>query len=248
MRNPIQHFAGILLLCLATTAVAQEEAPPEKVYQIDVIVFRNLSAESTSSETWPGDPEEEFTFDDFSFSTMDDELIIEEPVAADTLATESEESTVEEALQDTSVGLIESGNDPQQWFRVLEAADRGLQNEYSRVDGSGALQPLLYTSWQQPVQSKSAAESFEVIYARRLNNLVDGELSGNLRLYKERYLHLELNLSIPTERRGFMSAGAPVYKLSESRRIKRVDKLHYFDHPKFSAIAQITLVEVPEED
>jgi hypothetical protein len=99
-----------------------------------------------------------------------------------------------------------------------------------RVD---AYQTLVHFGWQQTAAGRAEAEDYWLSPAM-------GEqfgLTGKLRVYKERYLHLAMALEFdPRDGRGWPAV------IEESRRL-RDDRLQYFDHPEFGVIAAVRKVE-----
>ena len=121
-------------------------------------------------------------------------------------------------------------------------------------------EPLLHLGWTQQARSRAEANPFDMAHpdARRAG------VTGTVILYKERYLHLKLDLTLdPTpvpetvelpgefsimaeERWDERAPPAPiVYHLEESRRLRGEDT-QYFDHPQFGVIASIREIEKPE--
>ena len=108
-----------------------------------------------------------------------------------------------------------------------------------------------HESWCQSVSNKLLAEAITV----QSNNMI---INGSIRLYKENYIHAELDLwlikdikltniwsgTLP-ENTHISSIRAP--NLRESRRIYS-NKLYFFDHPKMGALMQLTPINTPVED
>jgi hypothetical protein len=78
-------------------------------------------------------------------------------------------------------------------------------------------------------------------------------VEGTITLIRERYLHLDMDLLLMTTRNNGAVVysdspnSVPAFRLSEKRRI-RSSELHYFDHPRFGAIARVTPYEAPEQE
>ncbi len=124
--------------------------------------------------------------------------------------------------------------------QIQPASHESLAGIAERLRNSANYQVLSYQSWQQSAVSKYASQRVAI----------DGErLSGHVRVYKASYLHSELDLWLQDDSR--RSAGddefqGPRYpNLKESRRL-RSKELHYFDHPHFGAILQLTPVDTPD--
>jgi len=144
-----------------------------------------------------------------------------------------------------------------------------LGNIYARLERLDAYEPMLYRAWVQA--ARPAAESVPV----EVNSEVLGEfgVAGSITLYKERYVHLQVDLGLaptPPEAQTaapeaeswpvfsdvvvapdpapvpLQAATAPEHKLQESRRIRGVNA-QYFDHPQFGVIALVTEIDLAED-
>ena len=108
---------------------------------------------------------------------------------------------------------------------------------------------LFHAAWRQPAYDRRNAISYPVDASVRNGSK---QLVGQIKLVRERYLHLDVDLLLATA--GAMTAmsssedasGSPVYALREKRRIKKSGKLHYFDHPRFGMIAIVTPYRAPQ--
>ena len=137
-------------------------------------------------------------------------------------------------------------------FVPIDRRSLELSNVYGRLERLGAYEPVTHVGWVQPANAAAEAIAF------RLGQNPDGAdaVSGTITLYKERYLHLELDLSLDeldTDPAFYTrdvvaqmrDTGRMIYKLQESRRIRRTN-LHYFDHPLFGVIARVEKIEPPD--
>ena len=95
---------------------------------------------------------------------------------------------------------------------------------------------LLHTAWRQPAYGSRNAIAYPV--DTRVQN--GSYLAGRIKLVRERYLHLDVDLSLSNE------VDSPVYELRERRRIKKSGKVHYFDHPRFGIMATVTPYQSPQ--
>jgi len=151
----------------------------------------------------------------------------------------------------------------------LDNADGELGNIYARLQRLDAYEPILHRTWMQAAQPADAAVPFPV---------ASGEsgafnLTGSFTLYKERYVHLEVDLALapmPTEpspadpepspwpefgdvfappdpgRVPLVAPNIPAYELRESRRIRGVNA-QYFDNPRFGVIARVSAIDLTDE-
>jgi len=138
---------------------------------------------------------------------------------------------------------------------------------YSRLGQLDAYAPMLHRAWIQAARSVDEAIPVYI----RSDELGDFNVTGTINLFKERYVHLKLDLQLgsvteqtmtpeaatwptfgdvfptPEPAQAPLQAEAPAYELAESRRI-RGDNAQYFDHPQFGVIARISAIELEEEE
>jgi hypothetical protein len=112
-------------------------------------------------------------------------------------------------------------------YLPLSAARQRMQGVYRVLRSSGEYRPLLHLTWEQPGLTPARA--------RPVLLPSDSELiEGTVKLRRTRYLHVDLDLMY------VLGSGPGNYvRLVEERRVK-LNELHYFDHPLFGAIVQVT--------
>lgn len=146
-----------------------------------------------------------------------------------------------------------------------DAGQYTLSEIYEKLTRLDAYEPIMHAAWTQTTPPRDAAPA---LHLRALGDPPLG-LDGTVRLYKGRFVHLELELSLDGDaaaapesatdrlvRRDtrpaagndegayFEPAREPVrYRISEDRILRR-DEIRYYDHPKFGVIAKLT--ETPE--
>jgi hypothetical protein len=231
---------AITLMCIAAIVVAgfssavhaqtAAEEQPIKIYQVDVVVFRNIAAARLSSESWP-DAVPELTDDDMlnpaNPASLDEflaQLDMQEPL-----------EPPESRATDPDDLLLPDASPTPQKFEAINGEERGLNKEVTAIEKSADYELLLYTTWRQEVDDKNTAEAFEVASIEIPTPL----LSGSFRLYQERYLHIEVKLDL-------VDNETHSFTIDQSRRL-RGTKTQYFDHPMFSVITLVTEV-MPAED
>lgn len=129
-------------------------------------------------------------------------------------------------------------------FASLPEGELRLGNAWLRLERLDAYRPLAYLSWSQPARPRAGAQPL----ALRQAGAVPPGLSGQVTVYKERFLHLALNLAwqIPPAMPGNPASPATATaRIDESRRL-RGDVVQYFDNPQFGAIAFVRELEAPE--
>jgi hypothetical protein len=119
-----------------------------------------------------------------------------------------------------------------------------LGAHYQALRRSAQYRPLAHFAWRQPLVDRNQAATLQLpaTGAQAGGAYVD----GSVRVAVERYLHLYLDLRLHgaapavfqpgTE---FESQAVPEFRLKEKRRM-RSKELHYFDNPRFGALALIT--------
>lgn len=112
-------------------------------------------------------------------------------------------------------------------YLPLSAGRQRMQGIYRVLRTSGEYRPLLHVTWEQPGLTPARA--------RPVLLPSDSELvAGTLKLRRTRYLHVDLDLM-------YVLGSDPgnYVRLVEERRVK-LNELHYFDHPLFGAIVQVS--------
>lgn len=129
-------------------------------------------------------------------------------------------------------------------FDPLQGGALTLRGAWSRLDRLDAYQPLAYFSWSQLALGQAATQSLGLADL----GVTPPGLNGEVKLYKERFLHLALDLSWQ-ESAATVTTGdrvaLPPARIEESRRL-RGDLVQYFDNPRFGALAYVRELESPE--
>jgi hypothetical protein len=137
---------------------------------------------------------------------------------------------------------------PENQFTELAASRYQLNAISHSLQKSGSYSVLFHRAWRQLAYDRTHAVDYPVH-----SLVVDNEYSveGRIRLVRERYLHLDVDLQLMSARGNsaiLYSDGpgsVPVFELSEKRRI-RSNVVHYFDHPRFGMIARVTPYTPPQ--
>ena len=203
-------------------------------YQVEVIVFDRLYP-NLDGEQWQ---HEEFV--------MRDNLVELEPASAE--------------------GFIP--------YKVLDKSRNRLGGVYRYMKLSSDYRPLYHVSWQQvaterrksryvhiqrlegggvtPVANNTTAEEPEF-----LDEFIqpDRIIDGSIRIRSGFYLHADIDLSyfkklppgnmvLRTSEESYSGFDKTVIKLKETRKIK-LNEIHYFDHPMFGVILQVSRLSSP---
>ena len=126
-------------------------------------------------------------------------------------------------------------------FTELDRSQYRLDAIRNSLRQSSGYRVLFHRAWRQMATGRNTAAAYPV---HSLVTSGSRSVEGSIRLVLERYLHLDVNL-VQMSARGAGAGSVPVHELRENRRI-RSGELHYFDHPRFGMIAQVTPYSVPE--
>jgi len=143
----------------------------------------------------------------------------------------------------------------------LSAGEYTMSDIMSRLQRLDVYDPVMHFGWSQITWPE---EETRVLDLGSMGRLPKG-LSGTLKLYLSRFLHLVLDLQLDAPESGANDSvsgygdyrtlnasgdfgeSRPIrYRINEDR-IFRSGELRYFDHPKFGVLAKITRVEEEEE-
>ncbi len=239
-RRLLVFLACIPGLLAGAPVVAAEEAPAAlKRYEVEVIVFRHTD----QSRNTPEIPAASAIFRPSPL----DLILAEPPLQAAEMPTTLDETpglVASPGQRKPPIGfLIMELKPAYPDFVPLRTDVQTLNRVYQRLEQVDAYQPLLHTGWVQPAYGSNGAKPY------RFEPAVIGEIgiAGTVTLYKERFLHLEIDLALETEEsttatRYLFSIDKnntpDEYTLTESRRI-RGTTTQYFDHPQFGVIARV---------
>jgi hypothetical protein len=255
--------AGIILT--AGMAPAEDKAPPPAParYAVELIVFRNLDQGRNTPEIpaagsliadspltlIPDDPGGTFMSSlNLGIGGEFDLAPIEES-AAQTLSNQPEEP-----IEQQAGFFIMSPRAEYPDFVPIGKESMTLGKIYERLETLDAYEPIMHLGWIQTGKGATTAMPYRLKGKPRQGDTV----TGTITLYKERYLHLALELSLDENRTDpefytreiiadMRTTGRMIHKLQESRRVREPSS-HYFDHPLFGVIARIEKVETPSPD
>lgn len=236
----MKHIIALLTLLICIFPASAEDE--ERWYQIELIVYENTDSSALNSEIWPDDP-----------GTYDAENMVElsYPTPTETVANEM---TIDNAFV----------SDQPVPFQLLHWNEFILTPIEKKLNRSGKYHPLLHIAWRQSFGSKDEATAVHITSAinRIQQNTVNPtgqavqyqesmeKLDGVIKITLGRYLHTEADLiyRIPDVSmfgsHDFIDddTTATIVRMTQSRRM-RSGELHYFDHPLFGLLVQITPFE-----
>lgn len=216
--------ATVMLLTLFQfqSASAQQETDGSNnaVYQVELLVFRHLD-QSRSTPELPRQQQQDMARD------IEEELErLQAPQSTGEPASAGERPDIVEQRQ---IFAIVRNNEALQ----LNAAAERLR----RLD---AYEVVAHVAWTQQAASPAQAKELDLA----MLGVPMDQLSGKVRLFQRRYLHLELDLrlsnsasSIPGVR-DLLTNSSAAPAITESRRI-RLERLNYFDQPQFGILAAV---------
>jgi len=219
LERPARFFFALLALLVAQTAEA-------RWYQVEVVVFRQPPGIATGGEQWLA-PE---ALPDYSRAIR---LVRDLPALDDELAANG---------HGAEAGPVA--------FEPIPGRERRLAGVARRVDGGG-YELLLAAGWRQPAFGVARPK---YVYLSDLDDtappaLAEGttdaaalvpRVQGTVAIKVARLLHVELDFLYDHD-------GVPV-RLHETRKLK-LREIHYFDHPLFGVVVQVSpyvLPTVPE--
>jgi len=134
-------------------------------------------------------------------------------------------------------------------FVQLVAAQFKLTKVWDKLNQIEAYGPVLHIAWLQSARQAAEAVPYDLVITPADTDII----TGTLTLYKQRFLHLEIDLTMrgASDMKVASSSGSsspfqfspdndePIYRMNQSRRI-RAGNLQYFDHPWFGVISAVT--------
>jgi hypothetical protein len=229
----------VLLLCALLPGVASA-----RWYQVDVVVFRHNGETANGGEEYAA----EIELPDYSRAMP---LITEEPAALSGGAPGP--ATTAGAPTPTTVQAVVP-------FTLLDRGERTLAEVERRLRNSREYTPVMSASWRQPNLGVAGAKT---VYLTDLNTVKkpapkpgtpvaaaastsepDAEppkpvVAGTVTVKVARLMNVDVDFV-------YDNNGVPV-RLRETRKVK-LREIHYFDHPLFGVIVQVTPWMPPNED
>lgn len=228
----------LILVCALLPGVASA-----RWYQVDVVVFRHNGDVATGGEEYAA----EIELPDYSAATP---LITEEPAASATAP--SATASADAAASPTAVPAVVP-------FTLLDRGERTLAEVERRLRNSREYAPIMSASWRQPNLGVAGAKA---VYLTDLNTVKKPApkpgapvvpppepepgveppkpvVAGTVTVKVARLMNVDVDFVYDND-------GTPV-RLRETRKVK-LREIHYFDHPLFGVIVQVTPWVPPNED
>lgn len=240
-------ITALLLASLPFAALQAEEQ--EDWFEIEIIVFEHRSQAARDAEAWNSDP-----------GHPDTESAIE-------LA-----PSLQQVAQELGTLIPVSARDLP--YQQLEGAQLRLRRLHDRLAAASEYAPLAHMAWRQPVVSGQPGRAVRIhagqdqedgagrlpasalfIDTRAVRPPVAAGpvVDGVVRVHRNRFLHVNIDLLLQEGRQEQANGGMPVifsrnepdaraYRLQEQRRV-RSGEIHYFDHPVVGVIVLLTPYE-----
>jgi hypothetical protein len=205
-----------LIRCLAGAALLFAAGSAQAAwYQVEVIVFRHLDTQS-DGETW-----------------FEPEIAPERGDALDLVA----------GAADTAAGLVP----------FQRTGGSLLGGVWQSMRNSPVYRPLLHQSWQQPDRDGGGTRAVRLELggaAADASGTLSGEppvVQGNVRIRAARLLYADVDVALLAD--GTPGVEFPAddparryLRVRESRKLK-LNELHYFDHPLFGVLLQVSRLQ-----
>ena len=209
-------------------------------YQVEIIVFENLYANNDG----------EFWYENPGIPVRDGSIELVQPG-------EGVHERNQDVQEDSNL-LIP--------FMILPSDRYRMGGIYQVIKSSREYRPVLHVSWQQPGSAKARPVHLEKLEKTDPGSMVPGdgepdflippkfELDGTVRIRSSHFLHVDLDLIYfigsqsntgmvtngdMDSKAVFVKQKAEYVRMKETRKIK-LNELHYFDHPMFGVILQVT--------
>ena len=224
--NKVAVFAALAIAGLNAHAQTSDTLTPEPppVYDVELIIFEYVSGVRGSRE--------DCQYIDTGRDQAARELALMSPPEA--LADALEIDTTDLDEEPTLVEPVVLS------FEPLAAEQRRLGEQYQRLRNSRDFRPIVHTAWRQPVYPASQETTLQL---SSVAGNTPANLGGEISLFVNRFLHLTLDLQLAGQRTGLDSL---VFKLQEQRKMRSAE-LHFFDHPRFGALALISKANLPAD-
>ena len=250
--STLKALISILFFTLANISFAEDM----RYYDIEIIIFENLSEEAKNSENWPRQ---------VNLVQPEKTVQLGQPVVSDWLPV---------------------GVDLKSSYKVLNASTYQLNDKVEAISKSKTQRVIFHTAWRQPGLDKNQAlpiyfkreiATAPVIQDEKTQNaegtsssdtnelaVSPSILEGIIRVTLARYLHLEAEISYRDKLPAILNSDNPfsmldnenerakvqkqgVIHFKQDRRRIRSNELHYLDHPVLGMLVNITPYEKAED-
>jgi hypothetical protein len=268
--NP--RFALALATTLWAVTLGAQQAPEQAAgdtepvetlprYYVEVLVFSNEDGATSTSESFtprsnplsePLAPETEGLVPDPIPEDADQPAPL--ALSAGTARLDADPEAQVDGLPDAAEDTLED----EFRFELLEVENLSLNDARDNLERLAAYTPLFHGGWVQEGYPEERAKPFDIA-------LIDSTtpVAGTLTLHRSRFLHIRVDLEylppeVPESAASApgslaepllsslpMDTEGPRFQIAEARRL-RSGELHFFDHPAFGVLVQITPEPLPD--
>ncbi len=226
-------WLGVLALAAAAPVPAQA---PEPWYHVEVVVFEALEPQGIDGERFPTDPG--VPDDAAAIGLIEDTTLFEDELDAD------EAGAGEPVPESGPIAFARLAPDQHRLGGVVRrlSGSRGyrvLEHVAWRQPGFGGRRARAVRLGQPPLVEQPPAPEAPAVAPIEMPAPEVAPVEGIVRLRVGTGLHLALDLL-------FAAAEQPL-RLTEQRPL-RLGDLHYFDHPRFGALVQVSLYQPPQPE
>ncbi len=166
----------VLLIRVLITDSHAEQSITDNWYHVEICLFTNTTSEAEQIESWPSDISIYYQ----------KPLVLLKNEATQVLEENAETS---ELASNSVITASESTIIP---FTVLPPEQYTLTNEVTKIAQSPMHRVLNHLAWLQPIDNQANAVSIALHGGDETGKHY--ELEGSIKLFRERYLHIETNL------------------------------------------------------
>ncbi len=269
-----------LLWFVGQSGWAEENTlPPPSFYQVEILVFETKALRGWTEEfwPWPDNLKNTMLLSDSDTGNQDDQMaeiaetLPEQPLGHEISLTASSENfntlspetpllmipstqTTDRIYLDDVLATLWPENAPE-WIKTIRAVEPEnylLQEALQKLTPQKGYQVIYHRAWRQPAYPDVQALPLAIDEV----TLNDEQISGTVKFYKNRYAHMDVDLTlwrkIPPQIRARFAEheNLPLeqlpdswpFSLQETRKMKSGD-WHYLDHPLFGVLMVIQRIE-----
>lgn len=234
-----KHFGTCLLLLLVTSAAlsAHAQSAAERRYLVEVIIFKNVGADSSDGELWD---------QGFALPPGPGHNAADPPAPRPLAGAPIERGQLPEV----------SGVPVVRHPELVHMVDI-----LSRLESSRRYEVLVRHAWTQPMRGRSDAITVPVGITPALT--ADAQtamlytppapVSGTVKMFEQRLLFVEADVGVriptalPSDPDSLSNPLDVEYRINETRRVK-LNEVHYFDHPYFGLLVRVSRAEPAQQD
>ncbi len=170
------------------------------------------------------------------------EVIVFQNTAAQAL--QSETWNAHPALPNTSNAISLQDNTNQSAYRLLPRSNFILGQQASALRQQGNYRILLHTAWQQPLPAPNNALPVHISAGSangwNLNGVITLSRLNLINFATNIVLNLPVSeLSSASQNTAFANQGVASFQIHQRQRM-RINEIHYFDHPLFGMLVEVT--------